>query len=262
VKTSIAPAGDPLASVDREVLAHFARSNVLAAFDYDGTLAPIAALPHEASMRVRTRDLFRRVCDSFPTVVISGRAQTDLEERLRGVGVFAIIGNHGIEPWQARRAYRRLARGWLAALRRALSGESGVWLEDKRFSVAVHYRQAPALAEARRTIVRAASALEGARIVSGKRVVNLMPRDAPTKGAALEMARVMLGCDAAIYVGDDDPDEDVFRLQTKAALLTIRVGGRRNSRATFRLENQRGIDALLGTLVQLRRESDGSRRLA
>lgn len=251
--------GEPQGRLDLEVLAHFARSNVLAAFDYDGTLAPIAALPHEAQMRHRTRELFRRVCDSYPTVVISGRAQLDLEERLRGLGAFAIVGNHGIEPWQARRAYRRQARTWLAVLQPALSDDAGIWIEDKRFSVAVHYRQAATLAAARQAILRAASGLSGVRVLPGKRVVNLLPRDAPNKGAALETARVMLGCDAALYVGDDDTDEDVFGLRTDAPLLSIRIGSRRSSRAMFHLQNQRQIDALLETLVRLKRDQAGDR---
>jgi trehalose 6-phosphate phosphatase len=243
---------DALAAANREVLRRFARSNVLAAFDYDGTLAPIAARPDGARMRGRTRELLGGVCASYPTVVISGRQRSDVLRRLRGVGPATVIGNHGIEPWGSRNAYRAQAAMWVADLRRALDGVAGVWVEDKRFSVTVHYRQARDLAGARRAIRRAASRLGEIRIVGGKRVYNVLPAGAPDKGIALETAVSRLGCDAAIYVGDDDTDDDVFRLQSSARLLTIRIG-RRASPAMFRLRRQHMVDDLLETLVQLRR---------
>jgi trehalose 6-phosphate phosphatase len=101
-------------------------------------------------------------------------------------------------------------------------------------------------------VLAAAAALPGARIVTGKKVCNVLPRDAPDKGAALEVARVALACDAAIYVGDDDTDEDVFRLRPAWPLLTVRVGARRPSRAAFHLRRQRLLDDLLEVLVRLR----------
>jgi trehalose 6-phosphate phosphatase len=241
-----------LAPQHRAVLEQFACANVLAAFDYDGTLAPIAATPEQARMRESTRELFRRLSDSFPTVVISGREQADVDGRLEGLGLFAVIGNHGIEPWHVRKAYRAQAARWGAALRQSLRGLEGVWVEDKRYSVAAHYRQAARPAAARRRVLAVAAALPGARIVTGKKVCNVLPRDAPDKGAALDMARVALGCDAAIYVGDDDTDEDVFRLQPDWPLLTVRVGPRRGTRAAFHLRRQSLLDDLLDLLVRFR----------
>ena len=45
---------DILASRNHVVLARFARSNLLVAFDYDGTLAPIVRMPERARMRATT----------------------------------------------------------------------------------------------------------------------------------------------------------------------------------------------------------------
>lgn len=243
---------DVLAPEQRDVLAHFAQSNVLAAFDYDGTLAPIVATPDQARMRDATRVILRRLRDSFPTVVISGREQADVDARLEGFGLFAVIGNHGIEPWEAREAYRRQAARWAEALRPVLQRCEGAWIEDKHYSVAVHYRQSPDPLAARRAILSAASSLPDARVVTGKRVCNIVPATAPDKGTALAMARESLGCDAAIYVGDDDTDEDVFRLQPDWPLLTVRVGSRRDTRAGFHLRSQREIDQFMDVLVRLR----------
>jgi trehalose 6-phosphate phosphatase len=243
---------DVLSPDNAGVLDQFACHNVLVAFDYDGTLAPIVATPDQAQMRESTRERFRRVSDAFPTAVISGRAQKDIDERLDGFSVLLVSGNHGIEPWAARKAYRKRCADWSAALLCHLREMPGVWVEDKQFSIAVHYRHATDPAAARRAIIGATASFAEARIVPGKRVINVMPRGAPHKGAALEMARTALGCDAAIYVGDDETDEDVFAMQPDWPLLTVRVGTRQASRARFQLQTQRRVDDLLELLAVFR----------
>src|SRR4030095_14811912 len=55
-----------LANRNLPVLSTFAASNVLLAFDYDGTLAPIAAAPRLARMRARTHQLLVRVTRVYP----------------------------------------------------------------------------------------------------------------------------------------------------------------------------------------------------
>jgi hypothetical protein len=55
---------DILAKRNHEVLARYASSNLLVAFDYDGTLAPIVDRPARADMRAITRP--RRFNPSAP----------------------------------------------------------------------------------------------------------------------------------------------------------------------------------------------------
>src|SRR5262245_25279736 len=62
---------------NQELLQIFAWSNVLLAFDYDGTLAPLVAAPRQAMMRMSTRRLLRRASKLYPCLVISGRARSD-----------------------------------------------------------------------------------------------------------------------------------------------------------------------------------------
>jgi DNA-binding MarR family transcriptional regulator len=149
-------------------------------------------------------------------------------------------------------------RRWSDLLHEALSGHSGVWIEDKQFSLAVHYRQSRNKRIVRAAIRNAAASLAGARIVGGKQVVNIVPEDAPHKGIALQKVRARLGCDTAIYVGDDDTDEDVFALDQPGDLLSVRVGAKRSSAARFYLRGQSEMDRFLRVLVGLRR-SDGRR---
>ena len=57
---------DILAKRTQGLLARYARSNLLLAFDYDGTLAPIVNVPERANMRPTTRRLLKRVCERYP----------------------------------------------------------------------------------------------------------------------------------------------------------------------------------------------------
>jgi trehalose 6-phosphate phosphatase len=237
------------------VLKQLAWSNLMLAFDYDGTLAPIVSNPDQARMRPRTRDLLVRLARAYPCIVISGRSQEDVLKRVRGTGVFEVIGNHGLEPWRRTEAFANQVQAWVPLLQARLSGIDGVFIEDKSFSVAVHFRRAASRSRARAAVLEAVAGLDGARVVGGRCVVNIIPHEAPHKGIALETARDYLRCDVALYVGDDETDEDVFALGKPGRLLTVRVGEDVSSQASFYIKDQASIDALLERLLQGRLES-------
>jgi trehalose 6-phosphate phosphatase len=243
---------DILSPANRKVLRQFARSKVLLAFDYDGTLAPIVSRPERAVLRKTTCTLLNELAKRYPCVVISGRTRRDAMARLRGVRVHEILGNHGMEPWRGPREIPDLVPGWHALLESRLSGVRGVKVEDKTFSVAVHYRQSRDKKKARRAILRAAADLKGARLVGGEQAINIVPKGAPHKGAALVRERARFGCDTAIYLGDDETDEDVFRLGQPGRLLSVSVGRRRSSKAAYFIDGQRDIDRFLRILIALR----------
>jgi trehalose 6-phosphate phosphatase len=235
-----------------KTLAAFASSNVVLGFDFDGTLAPIVPRPPDARMRPSTRRLLAAVAVRYPTVIISGRAREDLRRRVGTIPVFHLSGNHGLEPWGQESRYTRQVRGWVRRLERDLRPYSGVEVEDKTYSVTVHYRHAKPRRPAIAAIKAATRRLRGARSLGGRDAISLVPKGAPTKGAALERARRLLACDTAVYVGDDQTDEDAFSSAAPDRLLAIRVGAREGSRAQYRLRSQAEIDDLLGALVALR----------
>lgn len=243
---------DILRPANRHVLAEFAASNVLLAFDFDGTLAPIIAEPSQARMRSETSRLLTEAASLYPCLVVSGRAQSDLLGRLDGVPVLGVVGNHGVEPWQTSRALSDEVRRWHPLLERKLRGLPGVTIEDKSFSVSIHYRQARDKEKARAQILDAAAALGDVRVIGGLEVVNILPAGAPDKGTALVSERERLGCERAIYVGDDETDEDVFALEDPDRVLGIRVGPTTASAAKYSINSQAEIDALLRFLVELR----------
>lgn len=244
-----------LSRANRDVLEQFAWSNVLLAFDYDGTLAPIVDERDRAAMRPRTRALLQAAAKLYPTIVISGRAQADVLKRLRGIRVCEVVGNHGIEPWHTTDRLIEIVQRWAPLLEERLASFKGVEIEDKVVSVAVHYRRSREKKRARLAILEAARALGDVRVIGGKLVVNVLPNGAPHKGIALERERDRLRCDTAIYIGDDETDEDVFMLDQPGRLLAVRVGPKRHSAAGYFVRDQAAIDRLLELLIALRKDS-------
>lgn len=236
-----------------ELLAQLAWSNVLLAFDYDGTLAPIVADRELASMRPKTAQLFREVCRLYPCAVISGRSKADVALRLGSAGVKYVIGNHGLEPGRDLSEFATEIALVRPRLELALGRCQGVELEDKVYSLAIHYRKSRQKRLARIAIREAVSALPLAmRIVAGKLVVNAVPERAANKGDALLELRERESADTAFYVGDDVTDEDVFTLDQPGRLFTVRVGLSKASAAKYFLRDQREMDTLLAKLVELR----------
>jgi trehalose 6-phosphate phosphatase len=234
-----------LARRNRGVLERFAGPRTLLAFDFDGTLAPIVADPERAAMRASTRRLLADVAKRSPCVVISGRSRDDVRRRVLGVKLAKVIGNHGLEPGAGRAEARSAARRWVSVLEKRLTGLRGVVIEDKGLSVAIHYRAAHRKEGARARILDATAGLGDVRLLVGLLVVDVLPAGTPGKGQALERAMERLGCDTAVYVGDDETDEDVFSLDLPRNLLGIRVGRKATSSADYYLRRQAEIDGLL-----------------
>ena len=238
-----------LGDQQRSILDTFLRRRVLVAFDFDGTLAPIVSNPRKAAIAPKTRRLVEEVAALYPCAVISGRARKDVLERLDDIPLRAVFGNHGIEPVRNPRAIRRLVDTWMVQLEDSLPAISGVIVEDKDVTLALHYRTAHNRPKVRRVLLDAAKALRGGRIVEGKMVVNVLPAGTGDKGTALAELCRRLRCECAIYVGDDDNDEDAFALASQGWLLGIRVGRSRSSKARYFLPRQTSLNALLTLLV-------------
>jgi len=231
---------------------------ILVAFDYDGVLAPLVKEPSGARMRPATRALLRRLTRLYPVAVVSGRAWRDCARFLGRLDA-TVVGNHGFElghPARVPAAVVRQVRGWRRRLERNLQGVPGIHFEDKRSTLAVHYGVGDAdVAAAERAVYEAANQLEGTRLIPGKRVLNVLPHDFPTKGDAVRALIARLGCDAALVLGDDVTDEDAFAV---GAPLVFGVHvGKGPSLAPWRLGAQKDVDELLRVLIAAR---DGVRR--
>lgn len=237
-------------------------------FDFDGTLAPIVTRRAQAIMSRTTYALFTRLASRVATAVISGRSVSDLRARLKFHPNY-LIGNHGLEGLPGNAAILRRAQRLCATWRQQLESvwgkmpPAGIDVEDKHYSLAIHYRLAPTPGRARTMVARALALLRPApQLIPGKMVVNVLPSGAPDKGAALLQLLRRTRAQHALFIGDDDTDEAVFALDDPR-IITVRVGRKRSSRAHYYLQGQMEIDAVLRYLVGfITRQENAGKKLS
>jgi len=245
-----------------DVLTALTGDRLLAVFDCDGTLAPIAAVPAAAQVPAAVRRDLQRLArrPGFQLAVISGRPLAEVQE-LVGVQPCLYAGVHGLDlagtlhpapiPQAQLLAVRLLAR----VLAARWAGTPGIIVEDKAFAVAVHYRAAtPDVARQARVQVRALAATTGGQVraLAGKKVVEVRPAAFWDKGTCLHWMWRQLEERTGerwqvLYAGDDATDEDVFRRFPPPA-LTIAVGRRRTA-ARWRLATCAQVAELIARLA-------------
>jgi len=230
----------------------------LVGFDFDGTLAPIVARPHDARIPLAVQRRLRQLAGRVPVAVVSGRAVADVRTRL-GFEPWALVGNHGAEPAEGGAGSAAGAGEALAGVRRALQAAqgalhaAGVQLEDKGLSIALHYRlardRAAALDLAHGLLATAGPGIE---VQGGKMVVNVTPRGAPDKADAMRELARRCGAKRVFFAGDDLNDEPVFRSAPRE-WLTVRVGHDRppHTAARFHLDGPGELPWVLDEMLRL-----------
>ena len=244
---------DILSPRHRPVLEALARSPSLLAFDYDGVLAPLVLSPHGSAMKPSTRQLLAQAARLYPCAVVSGRAFPATSRFVEGLPV-TVVGNHGVELGEEAPVPPEVlerVRGWQRDLAERLAAVPGVYFEEKRCTLAIHYGLSRTWRTAGQVVRAAAEGLNGARLVQGKKVLNVLPSHFPTKGDAVRALLARSSLETALYCGDDVTDEDVFALGPPA-VLGVHVG-RGRSLAPYRLAVQQDVERLLALLVELRR---------
>lgn len=238
------------------------KPGILCAFDFDGTLAPIVKEPSQAAIPAAVLRRLKILSEHASVAIITGRSVKDVAVRLDFEPDF-IIGNHGIEgisDWEARGAsYRRICDDWerslISALKDHAAFDPGIWIEHKVYSLSVHYRIARNRAKAEAALQQLfAARMPDAHVVAGKCVFNLLPPDSPDKGMALAKLCEAGRFQAALFVGDDVTDEDVFKLH-RHDWLTVRIERASDSAAEFYLHHRLDMVQLLDTLIQHLNES-------
>jgi trehalose 6-phosphate phosphatase len=256
VRAARAQPADLLAPEQTAVLDALAARKPLLAFDFDGTLAPIVEDPASAHPDAETLAALKRAAALYPCAILTGRARRDLLARFHCLGMAELVGNHGVEwdpPIPQMGAAQRTVAAWAPLLEKALSGDPEVRIENKSFSLALHYRGAGdpkrALAAAR----SAAALCEGAEVSEGKCVLNLIPHGSPHKGDALKTILSRQRCDSLLFVGDDGNDEPAFQVTNSLEGLSVRVGRSEATSARYFLADQAHVKKLIQALV-VRRE--------
>ncbi len=246
-----------------------ATDQILLLSDFDGTLSPIVGRPEEAVLPDDTRQVLERLAhhQKVAVAVISGRSLRDLKSRV-GIQGITCAGNHGIEiegPWckfvyPPAEALRPVIHQLYSILSRDLTGFEGAFVEDKGFTLTVHYRLAREnrVDELRRiceeTVRRLRS--EGRiRTTEGKKVYEIRPGALWDKEDA--MGLIMSGWSSstgksnslAIFLGDDLTDEGGFKAVNGLGGITVLTGqNSRESSANYFLRSVEEVTCFLDRL--------------
>jgi len=230
------------------------RAQPLLAFDFDGTLAPIVERPDEARVPAAIAQRLERLARLRPLAIVTGRTVEDVTRRLGFTPKF-IVGNHGAEDPGRAPTFDTVPLDALRARIAAHADElraSGVRVEDKRYSIALHYRLAHDRHLAVSHIEDLLADLDPAlRVFGGKLVVNVVLADAPDKADAVVSLVQRAACGSVVFVGDDVNDEAVFE-RARPDWLTVRVGrDDAQSRAAFYLNGYDEIAVLLDNSLRV-----------
>jgi len=240
-------------------LADLSRTPVLlVASDFDGTLSPIAPEPSQATPNREAVAALRAlaVMPQTHVAIISGRSLRDLSAVSGLADDVHLVGSHGSEfdPGFVQRLDPELIelRDRIRDDLRAIANTgSGFLVEEKPGSVAFHYRLGDEQTAARAvdTIARGPASDARVHVKRGKRVIELcvIPTD---KGKALASIRHRVGATAAIFIGDDESDEDAFTtLCGPDASVKVGAGP---TKAIFRVADTADAARVLANLVELR----------
>ncbi len=171
--------------------------------------------------------------------LISGRSIDDVDS-IFGTPPLPVAGQHGLE--------RRNAKGKISHhdatseklenarthLRSIVTRHSGLLLEDKGMSLALHYRAMPALASFAHRMMRGVHATMGPEyaILTGKRIIEIKP-SGKDKGEAVRefMEEPPFRGRIPVFIGDDVTDEHGFAVVNALGGHSIKVGpGRTGAR--------------------------------
>ena len=197
--------------------------------DFDGTLSPIVPDPEAARPLEGVVELLGPLAERFAAVaLVSGRPADYLAEHAAAPGV-RYLGLYGLQEIRDGQMWvdPRLEAGRPAveAAQRDLREhpairDSGAFLEDKRYAVAVHTRRvadpgrwAGPISEAAHQV----AARHGLEVVPGKLVWELRPAVPSDKGDAVRQVVASSGARAVLVAGDDLGDLAAFAAAARLA---------------------------------------------
>lgn len=255
---------DPI-ELARDVRSRSAGRHLLVLCDFDGTLAEFDPDPRAVWLPPTIRDALSAIASARHATVglVSGRRLADIRARADLGEDAYYAGFHGLEIAGEGTTFVHpdvhessdLIQSLAVALTTELRGLDGVFLENKQFSVVVHFRAAPPDVQRRIEAGIDRHALPHVqsgrlRIMRGSCARELMPQIRWNKGTAVawicDRVERRHGPSWPLYVGDDVTDEDAFRF-VKGRGLAVAASDR-VSGADVRVDGPGGVELLFDAL--------------
>ena len=225
--------------------------------DVDGTLLDIADTPDAVAASAELCAVLKRLEPrlSGALALVSGRPIADIDAIFTPLRL-PVAGLHGLERRDAgAHVHHARSDGGLddikATLQTFVQDHDGALLEDKRVSLALHYRQAPgAEADARELAQSLIAERDDLHMLAGKMVFEIKPVHVD-KGVAIDrfMEEPPFAGRIPIFVGDDVTDEDGFSAVNARDGVSIRVGPRTQTNARHRIVNVRSVIEWLANIM-------------
>ena len=204
-------------------------------FDIDGTLLDLAPAPDQVVVPKGLRSSLQRLFEltNGALAFVSGRSIADVD-RIFAPMVLPAVGGHGAEmrvsPVSKACAIGAYPMSRELKRRFAAIGDMSekILIEDKGYSLAIHYRQAtefePAIF-ARVTAIRSELSEAPIDVLPGKRVVEIKPSGfSKASGVRELMTSQPFAGRLPVFFGDDVTDDSVFAIMPDLAGLSFSVG--------------------------------------
>ena len=199
--------------------------------DVDGTIIDIGPTPHEVHVPDALCKSLARLDERLggACALVSGRLIADLD-RLFSPLKLSTVGAHGAEMRVAGAGVAGAVTVLPTELRRRLAGAAapGVIIEDKGYSLTLHFRAAPEREGALRALAVAVCkefAGEGIDILPGKAMIEIK-RVQVNKGEGVRalMQLPPFAGRKPVFIGDDVTDESVFAALPQIGGVGFSVG--------------------------------------
>ena len=226
-------------------------------FDFDGTLSPIVPDRTEARLHRECERMLRFLVRSpwNRVAVLSSRMLDDIVARVPVPGVFfggasglewRLPGGHRVGPGSASETLLAAKRQAVSPLLKEMASLPGVEIEDKRWSVAVHYRNAsPRSLRRRLSLLQRLRNRKGIKVFMGPEVVEVQLMGGGGKSAGVRrlcrLADWNPTGERIVYAGDDENDAVAIRWVLSKGGAGFVVGSRISVPRALHVENPAGL---------------------
>ena len=234
-------------------------------FDFDGTLSPIVPDRAEARLHRECERMLRFLARSpwNRVAVLSSRTLDDIVSRVPVPGVFIggasglewqFPGGHRAGPGAVSEALLEKKRMAVSPILKEMAFIPGVEIEDKRWSVAIHYRNAsPRSFRKRTSLLQRLRDRTGIKVHRGPEVVEVQLAPGWGKSAGVRRLRRITDRDPSreriVYAGDDENDAVAIRWVLSRGGTGIVVGSRITIPRARRVEGPAGLARLVREIV-------------
>jgi trehalose 6-phosphate synthase/phosphatase len=244
--------------IEKRIIGRFEEAeNPLLFFDYDGTLVPIRELPELAIPDVRIISITEKLATITNIVIISGRNKEFLDKWFSNLDL-VLVAEHGAfikypgMEWESSldddNSWKELLR---PILERFTTRCKGTFVEEKKYSLSWHYRNADEDLSALRAIELKSDLEESIsnmplQVIDGHKVVEIK-RAGYNKGSAARKIISGGSFDFLLAIGDDKTDEELFSALPEEA-YTLKVG-KGQTRASYSFTRQADVAGFLEKIV-------------